>query len=250
MSPCPLCISRTALRLHLVGPWGASARWTRTITTTPSFRSSSPPQGPNAPTAAATSGSLPVSAAPAGTILKGLNYFKNKQDPVAREEHEYPAWLWTVLDEMKWRSTESEDVGDLYCVIPSKREKIVSLNVFTPFMLTVTFLIAAKSQKERRIAARHAAKLAEQGASKEEKIPILEQTVDLPFVISGATKPHVVAAVGGIGKAEESTITIGGEHGIPEITIEQAMKARYEVKKEKRGRNRAAIKEKNFLGRL
>lgn len=117
-------------------------------------------------------------------------------------------------------------------------------------MLTTPLLFVAKSQKERRIAARHAAKLAEQGASMEEKIPILEQTVDLPFVISGATKPHVVAAVGGIGNAEESTVTIGGEHGIPEITIEQAMKARYEVKKEKRGRNRAAIKEKNFLGRL
>ena len=60
-----------------------------------------------------------MSAAPTGTILKGLNYFKNKQDLVAKEEHEYPAWLWTVLDEMKWRSTESEDVGDLYCLIPS-----------------------------------------------------------------------------------------------------------------------------------
>lgn len=117
-------------------------------------------------------------------------------------------------------------------------------------MLTSQLLCAAKSQKERRIAAQHAAKLAEQGASTEKKIPILEQTVDLPFVISGATKHHVVSAVGGIGKGEESTVTIGGEHGIFEITIEQAMKARYEVKKEKRERNRAAIKERNFLGRL
>ena len=125
MPPCSLCIPRTALRLHLVDPWGVSVRqWTRTISTTPSFRSSTPLQDSNVPKHTAAASSLPVSTAPAGTVLKGLNYFKNKQDPVAREEHEYPAWLWTVQDEMKWRSTENEDVGDLYCMTPSKREEL------------------------------------------------------------------------------------------------------------------------------
>lgn len=40
-----------------------------------------------------------VSSVPAGTPLKGLNYFKNKTDPVAMVDEEYPDWLWTVLDE-------------------------------------------------------------------------------------------------------------------------------------------------------
>lgn len=40
---------------------------------------------------------LPASSMPAGTPLRGLNFEKNKQDPVAKEDAEYPAWLWTVL---------------------------------------------------------------------------------------------------------------------------------------------------------
>jgi len=40
---------------------------------------------------------LPQSSVPAGTVLKGLNFMKNKQDPVAMEDHEYPDWLWSVL---------------------------------------------------------------------------------------------------------------------------------------------------------
>src|SRR6202000_2030635 len=42
-----------------------------------------------------------TSSAPAGTVLKGLNFMKNKQDPIALEDEEYPAWLWGVLAEAK-----------------------------------------------------------------------------------------------------------------------------------------------------
>ena len=42
-----------------------------------------------------------LSSVPGGTPLKGLNYFKNKEDPVAMDDHEYPEWLWSVLDERK-----------------------------------------------------------------------------------------------------------------------------------------------------
>ncbi len=34
---------------------------------------------------------------PAGTPLKGLNFEKNKQDPIALADDEYPEWLWTIL---------------------------------------------------------------------------------------------------------------------------------------------------------
>lgn len=70
-------------------------------------------------TAQATPASnVPVSAAPAGTILKGLNYLKNKQDPIAKEDHEYPAWLWTVLDQKKGGGAGGAEEGDLYCRTP------------------------------------------------------------------------------------------------------------------------------------
>lgn len=38
---------------------------------------------------------------PGGTPLKGLGYFKGRDAPVAMEDHEYPEWLWGLLDEAK-----------------------------------------------------------------------------------------------------------------------------------------------------
>ncbi|KAJ2714460.1 hypothetical protein H4R19_001715 [Coemansia spiralis] len=43
-------------------------------------------------------GTAPVSSAVHGTVLKGLNIYKDGQDPVALKDDEYPAWLWTLLD--------------------------------------------------------------------------------------------------------------------------------------------------------
>lgn len=55
-----------------------------------------------------------ASSVPAGTVLKGLNFMKNKQDPVAMEDHEYPAWLWDVLAEKKEQGGKDELEGDLF----------------------------------------------------------------------------------------------------------------------------------------
>ncbi|KAL4948230.1 mitochondrial ribosomal protein L37-domain-containing protein [Aspergillus filifer] len=40
----------------------------------------------------------PPSTCLAGTKLEGLNYFKNKPDVFAKEDSEYPEWLWGLLD--------------------------------------------------------------------------------------------------------------------------------------------------------
>lgn len=57
-----------------------------------------------------------VSSVPAGTVLRGLNFLKNKQDPIAMEDHEYPAWLWTVLaDKSDADGNEASAEGDLFC---------------------------------------------------------------------------------------------------------------------------------------
>lgn len=56
------------------------------------------------------------SSVPAGTVLKGINFMKNAQDPIALEDGEYPAWLWSVLDK-KDGAKDGEDAGegDLFC---------------------------------------------------------------------------------------------------------------------------------------
>jgi large subunit ribosomal protein L54 len=62
---------------------------------------------------------LPVSIAPAGTPLKGLNYTKGRDDPVALDESEYPAWLWTCLEAKKGSEESGEgNEGDEFCTFP------------------------------------------------------------------------------------------------------------------------------------
>jgi hypothetical protein len=65
------------------------------------------PKKPKAP--------LVKSSVPAGTPLKGLNFLKNATDPVAMEDSEYPAWLWTVLDKQE-KKAEKGAAGDLFCM--------------------------------------------------------------------------------------------------------------------------------------
>jgi hypothetical protein len=56
-----------------------------------------------------------MSSVPAGTVLKGLNFYKDKQDPVALADEEYPAWLWRVLDKTSGEvGGVKVDEGDLY----------------------------------------------------------------------------------------------------------------------------------------
>jgi len=51
-----------------------------------------------------------VSSCPAGTKLNGLNYFKNKPDVFAREDEEYPEWLWGLLEEFESKK-KAQDGG-------------------------------------------------------------------------------------------------------------------------------------------
>ncbi|EKG09232.1 Ribosomal protein L37 mitochondrial [Macrophomina phaseolina MS6] len=77
------------------------------LTASPSVGSVGKPSKPSSPPV------LVQSSVPAGTPLKGLNFYKNKTDPVAMEDSEYPPWLWTVL---KPEGKKEEAVeGDLFC---------------------------------------------------------------------------------------------------------------------------------------
>lgn len=58
------------------------------------------------------------SSVPAGTVLKGLNFMKNSQDPIALEDEEYPDWLWGVLEKRVDGSSgagKEDEGGDLFC---------------------------------------------------------------------------------------------------------------------------------------
>ncbi|KAA8915039.1 mitochondrial ribosomal protein L37-domain-containing protein [Sphaerosporella brunnea] len=91
------------------------------------------------------------SSVPPGTRLFNINYFKNKADPIALEDGEYPAWLWSSLESSK---DAAEDDDDFY----------------------------SNSKKARLLAKKRAATLAAMTAINPEKnIPIHEQTIDRPF---------------------------------------------------------------------
>nr|POF12859.1 54s ribosomal protein l37, mitochondrial [Quercus suber] len=160
---------------------------------TPSPRSPGASQ-PNKSSKTATK--FPVSSVRAGTVLKGLNFLKNKPEPVALEDREYPDWLWTVLDSSKAAKADGSggggtgDEGDLFAKSKKQRQK------------------AAKAQ--RRQALLNPGALAP-------KIPIYEQSVDLP------------AGDGGLQASLDAGV------------------ARRELTRAMRQKRKAAIKEDNFL---
>lgn len=95
-------------------------------TLTPTQPTHSPSDRPVAAAAATTAKQshhhqIP-SSVPAGTVLKGLNFFKNQPDPIARPDEDYPAWLWTVLSSSQNSSSSSSNPdgsaaadGDIFC---------------------------------------------------------------------------------------------------------------------------------------
>ncbi|KAL8762291.1 MAG: hypothetical protein Q9184_001660 [Pyrenodesmia sp. 2 TL-2023] len=115
------------------------------------------------PTKASTSSesaepSLPRSSLKAGTPLKGLAFLKNKDPPVAKEDKDYPDWLWGLLDQGKFGRKGEIDggsgEGDAF----------------------------SKSAKQRRVAARLARRSASTSSSESRAppVPLHQQSVDLP----------------------------------------------------------------------
>ncbi|KAH8784731.1 mitochondrial ribosomal protein subunit L37 [Hyaloscypha finlandica] len=110
------------------------------------------------PTKPKSSLQFPISNCKAGTRLKGLNYLKGRDDPVALEDEEYPEWLWRCLDVKKKGGDEEGAVGDLF----------------------------SKSKKLRRKAAKQQRKLEAQMLASgdmsalQPKIPLTQQSIDLP----------------------------------------------------------------------
>ena len=61
------------------------------------------------------SGSAPRSSSvAAGTPLRGLGYIKGQEAPLAKEDKDYPEWLWGLLDSGKKGADTDVAVGDAY----------------------------------------------------------------------------------------------------------------------------------------
>ena len=58
--------------------------------------------------------SVPKSSVPAGAPLRGLGYIKGQEAPLAREDDEYPSWLWGLLNTGKEDSDSSGPMGDAF----------------------------------------------------------------------------------------------------------------------------------------
>ncbi|PGH09627.1 hypothetical protein AJ80_07656 [Polytolypa hystricis UAMH7299] len=90
-----------------------------------------------------------LSSVPAGTPLKGLNYMKSKPDIVAKEDTEYPDWLWTLVGGDKGAGAKKKS-GEIDLSTLNKKQR---------------------KRAEKKMAARTAV------ATK--KIPLHEQTIDI-----------------------------------------------------------------------
>ncbi|KAH8675674.1 mitochondrial ribosomal protein L37-domain-containing protein [Xylariales sp. PMI_506] len=115
-----------------------------------------------------------LSSCPEGTVLAGLNYLKNKTDPVALADDAYPAWLWDCLSV----TVKKSDEGNM---VDAEAE-------------------FSKSKKQRRLAAKRQraleARLLAEGNLDHlvPKIPLQQQSINLPANEEG-TPAGAVAAV-------------------------------------------------------
>lgn len=87
---------------------------------------SAPAEQPEKPTKPAVE--RPPSSCPAGTKLNGLNYFKNKPDVFAKEDSEYPDWLWDLLEDPKKQGKRESGGVDLSCMFPCCKYEVEALS--------------------------------------------------------------------------------------------------------------------------
>ena len=99
----------TTLNTRNAAPTAPAAAPAATESTTPDLTPLTPP-GADAAKSASLSSCEP------GTVLSGLNYFKNQTDPVALADDAYPSWLWRCLEVQKKADDAADaEAGDEFC---------------------------------------------------------------------------------------------------------------------------------------
>ena len=81
----------------------------------------SPSKTPTINTESSTKSEAPApkSSVPAGTPLKGLGFTKGQEALLAKEDHEYPSWLWELLGSGTSNKEAEENLGDEFGRYPS-----------------------------------------------------------------------------------------------------------------------------------
>ncbi|KAF5676077.1 hypothetical protein FDENT_9618 [Fusarium denticulatum] len=114
---CTRCLRATSLR--------RSQPILRQFSTTTNFRSAEPQLSTPVTALGEAQKDVPAarsSCAP-GTVLNGLNYTKGGQDPVAKNDDEYPEWLWSCLDVLKKSADSADaDAGDEFSKSKKQRK--------------------------------------------------------------------------------------------------------------------------------
>ncbi|KAK3044198.1 hypothetical protein LTS18_001914 [Coniosporium uncinatum] len=87
---------------------------TSTSAAQPFSAGAAPPMDAKPAAKKSTPPALVLSSVPAGTPLKGLNFMKGKQDPVAMKDEEYPSWLWGLVKEGD-EGRGTDPAANLYC---------------------------------------------------------------------------------------------------------------------------------------
>ncbi|KAH8694077.1 mitochondrial ribosomal protein L37-domain-containing protein [Talaromyces proteolyticus] len=117
------------------------------------------------------------SSCPPGTPMTGLDYIKNKPGIVALEDHDYPEWLWTLIDDGSKKKKEAGGVD------PSTLNK--------------------------KLRKRYDKKMAALAASRPRKIPVHEQSLDITPAEhnseQNSSRDTLIEAVASLQKREEIT---------------------------------------------
>ncbi|KAI0486103.1 mitochondrial ribosomal protein L37-domain-containing protein [Xylaria cf. heliscus] len=168
----PIRNSSRPISSTVTRPYAAAAAAAAAPATEPESTEIPPLGTPLADGEDATGAKESLSSCPEGTVLAGLNYFKNKTDPLALADEAYPAWLWNCLEvQRKVDEGEADDAGDEF----------------------------SKSKKQRRLAAKRqrllAARILASGdlSALAPKIPLQHQSINLPANESGTIEGAVAA---------------------------------------------------------
>lgn len=111
------------------------------------------------------------SLAPAGTVFAGLSIFKDKPDPVARPDSEYPAWLFELLDDPAISRAKALSVGDVDTTGMSKGEARIA-------MKRAAKHARAEAKRKAQAEAREAARIERLRASGKLKETSKEETAE------------------------------------------------------------------------
>ena len=84
------------------------------FTPSPSKTPGIPSSPSTTPKASSKGPARPPSSVAAGTPLRGLGYIKGQEGPVAKEDSEYPEWLWGLLEPKQGGTDEEGLVGDAF----------------------------------------------------------------------------------------------------------------------------------------